>query len=108
MLLVLGVRVALLVMLLAWSPRAALLYGLAVLIELHVLNFFDGFHHTFEQFVVEPGQAVPIAGRDRTYEQQNTYSNLISTRFVWLNALILNLAITTPTTTGRHCRGPQG
>ena len=85
-----GLRLALLGLLASWSPRAALLYGLAVLLELHVLNFFDGFHHTFEQFVVRPEEPVSMAGRDRAYEQGNTYSNLVSDRFPWLNALTLN------------------
>jgi fatty acid desaturase len=85
-----GVRLALLIILATWSLRAALLYALAVLLELHVLNFFDGFHHTFEQIVINPEEPVPMAGRDRAYEQGNTYSNLISQRFPWLNALTLN------------------
>jgi fatty acid desaturase len=89
-LVVLGLRVLLLTLLVTWSLRAALLYGLAVLLELHVLNFFDGFHHTFEQFVVESEEPVSMAGRDRAYEQGNTYSNLVSARFPWLNALVLN------------------
>jgi fatty acid desaturase len=86
----LGLRLVLLALLVSWSLRATLLYGLAVLLELHLLNFFDGFHHTFEQFVVKPAEPVSMAGRDRAYEQQNTYSNLISVRYPWLNALILN------------------
>ncbi len=89
-LLVLGLRLALLALLASWSVRAVLLYGVAVLIELHVLNFFDGFHHTFEQFVVRPEEPVLMAGRDRSYEQRNTFSNLVSERFYWLNALTLN------------------
>jgi fatty acid desaturase len=84
------VRGALLASLWYWSPRAALIYGLAVLIELHVLNFFDAFHHTFAQYVVTPDQPITLDGRDRAYEQTNTYSNLISLRHPWLNALVLN------------------
>jgi fatty acid desaturase len=89
-LVMLGLRLALLALLASWSLRAALLYGLAVLLELHVLNLFDGFHHTFEQFVIKPEEPVSMAGRDRAYEQGNTYSNLVSGRFHWLNALTLN------------------
>jgi fatty acid desaturase len=86
----LGLRLALLALLASWSLRAALLYGVAVLLELHVLNFFDGFHHTFEQFVVKPEDPVSMAGRDRAYELENTYSNLVSDRFPWLNSVTLN------------------
>ena len=83
-------RLALLCALGAWSLRALLLYGLALLLMLHVLNFFDAFHHTFAQFFVTAEQPVPPAARDRQYEDGNTYSNLISRRLPWLNLLTLN------------------
>jgi fatty acid desaturase len=83
-------RGLLLAALAAWSPKALLLYALAYLLLLHVLNFFDAFHHTFEQFVVQAGQPIPLDGRDRAYEHDNTYSNLVSTRWPWLNLLTLN------------------
>ena len=73
-----------------WSVKALLLYLLAAALLLHVLNFFDAFHHTFEQFFVEAEQPIPERARDRGYEQDNTYSNLVSTRYPWLNLLILN------------------
>ncbi len=83
-------RGALLALLGLWSLKALLLYLLALLLQLHVLNFFDAFHHSFEQYFVEPEQPVPLHGRDRAYEQRNTYSNLISRRHPWLNLLTLN------------------
>jgi fatty acid desaturase len=86
----LAVRLGLLAALGWWSARALVLYFLAVLLALHVLNFFDAFHHTFEQHVVTPDQPVPLDGRDRAYELANTYSNLIARRHVWLNLLIIN------------------
>jgi fatty acid desaturase len=84
------VRGCLLALLGLWSVKALLLYIVAATLLLHVLNFFDAFHHTFEQLVVEADQPVPVRTRDRTYEQDNTYSNLVSTRYPWLNLLILN------------------
>jgi fatty acid desaturase len=86
----LAVRSLLLAWLWSLAPKAVLLYALAVVIELHVLNFFDGFHHTFEQYVVIPEEPISSGGRDRGYEQSNTYSNLISRRHAWLNALAVN------------------
>ena len=83
-------RVCLLALLGIWSLRALLLYFVAAALLLHVLNFFDAFHHTFEQVFVEADEPVPAHRRDRDYEQANTYSNLVSTRFPWLNLLILN------------------
>jgi fatty acid desaturase len=86
----LGVRLALLVLLGLWSLKALLLYSLAVLLQLHVLNFFDAFHHTFEQYFVAEDAPVPMGGRDRRYEHENTYSNVISRHRPWLNLLTLN------------------
>lgn len=86
----LALRGCLLALLGLWSVKALLLYFLAVALMLHVLNFFDAFHHTYEQIFVEAEQPVPPHDRDRAYEDANTYSNLLSTRFPWLNVLILN------------------
>src|ERR1700689_3758566 len=84
------IRSLLLAALAVWSVKAFLLYLLAYGLMLHVLNFFDAFHHSFEQNVVSPDQVVPKEARDRTYEQANTYSNLVSARRPWLNLLTLN------------------
>ena len=86
----LAVRCALLAALAGWSLKAFLLYWLATILFLHVLNFFDAFHHTYQQFFVTPDQALPPIERERGYEQANTYSNLISIRHPWLNLLTLN------------------
>jgi fatty acid desaturase len=76
---------------LAWvSPRAAVLYLIAYALLLVVLDFFDAFHHTFDQYFVDAQIPVPMNGRDRGYEQANTYSNVVSVRHPWLNLLTLN------------------
>jgi fatty acid desaturase len=84
------VRCSLLGLLGRWSLKALLLYVVAAAVLLHVLNFFDAFHHSFEQYFVAAGEPVPIAGRDREYEHANTYSNVVSRQHPWLNLLILN------------------
>jgi len=83
-------RLSLLGLLAAWSVKALALYALAYVLLLHVLNFFDAFHHTFDQFFVAEDEPVPMDGRDRAYEQAHTYSNLVSHRFPVLNLLTLN------------------
>jgi fatty acid desaturase len=83
-------RAGLLMLVALYSVKAVLLYGLAVLLQMRLLNFFDAFHHTFEQYRVLPEEPIPLNGRSRAYEQANTYSNLISTRAPWLNLLVLN------------------
>jgi fatty acid desaturase len=84
------VRLALLTLLGLWSLKALLLYLVAAALLLHALNFFDAFHHTFEQYCVAEDEPVPMAGRDRRYELAHTYSNVISRRMAWLNLLVLN------------------
>src|ERR1700730_11299749 len=84
------VRGGLLALLGFWSLKALMFYVLATALQLHALNFFDAFHHSFEQYFVAADEPVPVAGRDREYEHAHTYSNLISTRLAWLNLLTLN------------------
>ena len=83
-------RGLLLVAIALWSLKALLLYVLALALQLHVLNFFDAFHHTFDQFFVAPDEPVPMQGRDRAYEYANTFTNLIASRYIGLNLLTLN------------------
>jgi len=87
---VLVIRLVLLILLAACSMKALVSYAISYLIFLHVLNFFDAFHHTFEQFFVGENDPVPMEGRDRQYEQANTFSNVVSIRFPVLNLLTLN------------------
>jgi fatty acid desaturase len=84
------VRCALLILLGLWSLKALLLYGIAMVLLLHTLNFFDAFHHTFPQYFIEPDEPLSMTGRDQRYEQENTFSNLISYRYPWINLLTLN------------------
>jgi len=86
----LAVRGGLLLLLGAWSLQGLLLYLLSYLLLLQALNFFDAFHHTFEQYFVAADEAVPLNGRNAAYEQTHTFSNLISHRHPWLNLLVLN------------------
>ena len=86
------VRGALLVLLAIWSWKALLLYLVAYGLLLHTLNFFDCFHHSFENFTVVGDEPVPTSHRDRAYEQANTYTNLVSVRFPWLNVMVLNFS----------------
>jgi fatty acid desaturase len=72
---------------LAWfSIKAVVLYALAYISFVNVIRFVDAFHHTYDYVIV--GQDFPK--RDRIYEQEHTFSNLISVRYPWLNLLFLN------------------
>ena len=83
-------RGSMLIALALWSVKAIVLYALAYGLLLHVLNFFDAFHHTFDQHFVAPDQPIPGTRPDRQYEMANTYSNLLCARWPWLTVLVLN------------------
>lgn len=84
------IRLGLLAIIASYSIKAVILYFIAYGLFLTTLNFFDAFHHTFQQFFVEAEIPVSMDGRDREYEQANTYSNVISVKYPMLNLLTLN------------------
>ncbi len=90
-LLIAAARVTALIVLAAWSLKAVLLYALAYTLMLMVLRFFDAYQHNYEIVVNlnDPDAELPHKG-NREYEENNTYSNLISRRWPVLNLLILN------------------
>ena len=72
---------------LAWySWKAVMIYFFAYVCFINILRFMDCFQHTYEVFQI--GQPLPNYSLD--YEEANTYSNLISNRWQWLNLLFLN------------------
>jgi len=86
----LGVRAALLVLVLGVAPSALALYAVAYALMLAALAFFDAFQHTYVCYY-EPGAPPPDRSlRSREYEQRNTFSNLVSVKYPWLNLLALN------------------
>lgn len=88
---ILLVRVSAFIALAYYSIQALLLYAIAYLIMVTVLRFADAFQHTYDAYTILESDKVPEDKlRDRAYEQANTYSNLVSVRWPWLNLLILN------------------
>ena len=66
------------------------LYLLACVLQLHVLSMHDAFQHTFKVLLPGPGYVSGPGPRTAQYEEENTYSNLMSTRWPALNAATLN------------------
>lgn len=89
-LLMAAVRGSIAVALLLYAPSALLAYGVAYLLLLTALNFSDAFHHTFEYHIVVWDEPVPTQAYDRQYEDENTFSNLLSVRWPLLNFLTIN------------------
>jgi fatty acid desaturase len=87
----LATRFALFAGLYAAGPWALLGYALAYVVMLHALFLADAFAHTYEtHFVLRGDEPVVNDGRGREYDVAHSYSNLVSTRFPWLNVLNLN------------------
>jgi fatty acid desaturase len=79
-------------MALGWySPAALALYFLAYLVFMTVLRFADCFQHTYDAYPASDDTPVPQDKvRDRIYEQQNTYTNVVGLQSPILNMLWLN------------------
>ncbi|MET0377967.1 MAG: fatty acid desaturase [Spongiibacteraceae bacterium] len=87
------IRVVLLVGVALVSLKAFLFYLLAQGLLLTVLRFMDAFQHTYAiSLLLDDRDAGNEQRGNRAYEEANTYSNLISTRWPWLNLLTLNFA----------------
>jgi fatty acid desaturase len=73
------------------SIKALLLYALAYGLFLSVLRFMDAFQHTYDVHISRSLDAAAAdPRRDLRYEYQNTYSNLLTREWSWLNLLVLN------------------
>jgi fatty acid desaturase len=73
--------------LLGWvAPKALVLYGLAYISFVNIMRFADAFHHTYDYAIV----GEEFRKRDRSYEQDHTFSNLVSESLPWFNLLFLN------------------
>ncbi|PKM29068.1 MAG: fatty acid desaturase [Gammaproteobacteria bacterium HGW-Gammaproteobacteria-11] len=78
----------------AWfAPLAAVGYVLAYLLFLTFLRFMDSFQHNYEiVYTLDSPEIKPVHKGDRQYEESNTYSNLLSARWPWVNLLALNFS----------------
>lgn len=83
------IRLAAFLALFLWHPKLSLVYVAAYLVFITAMRFIDAFQHTFDAVVLDYA-ASDTMQRSRDYEEANTYSNLISTRFPFLNLLTLN------------------
>jgi len=85
------IRATLFALAAAYAPRILLLYPIAYMLMLLVLRFMDAFQHTYEISATLDQPPGPEAKRfDAEYEHRNTFTNLHSTDYPWLNLLTLN------------------
>ena len=84
-----SVRIFVFVLIAMFSIKAVLLYFIAWCLMLTVLRFMDAFQHTYDIYEVLDSE-LAFPKQDRDYEHANTFSNLLSIRFPWVNLLVLN------------------
>jgi len=88
---VLAIRASIFGTVFYFEPIAILLYTVAYLLFLTVMRFMDVHQHTYEIFETLDQPRGPEAKRfNHDYEQRNTFSNMISLQYPWLNLLVLN------------------
>lgn len=84
-------RIAFFAWLASISIQVLWLYPVAYLGFLTVMRFMDIHQHTYEVFETLDQPRGPEARlRDREFEHKNTYSNLLSEKYPWVNLLVLN------------------
>jgi fatty acid desaturase len=85
------VRVAFFWALASVSIDVLWLYPIAYLMFLTVMRFMDTHQHTYEVYETLDQKRGPEARlRDAQFEHDNTYSNLLSEKYPWVNLLVLN------------------
>lgn len=84
------IRGSLYLWILLYYPKAALLYALAYMIMMTVLRFMDSLQHDYDSnALLFSEQHSPNKG-DLQWEQEHTFSNVISFNYQWPNWLVLN------------------
>jgi fatty acid desaturase len=74
-----------------YSPSALGLYFATYLVFITVLRFADCFQHTYDAYPIIDDTPIPQdKPRDKVYEQQNTYTNVVGLKSSVLNMLWLN------------------
>ena len=88
---VLLIRIVFFAWLATYSYKILLLYPLAYSLFLIVMRFMDIHQHTYELFeTLDNKRGAEAEKYNHEFEQKNTYSNLISIKYPWLNLLVLN------------------
>ena len=89
-LMVILVRASLLVLLAVWFPMALLGYIISYMIMIITLRFVDGLEHDYPYHLRLYSEEVSEHKGDLIWEQEHTFSPMISWRYPFLNLLVLN------------------
>lgn len=90
---VLVFRVAFFTALASISLNVLLLYPVAYIIFLTVMRFMDVHQHTYDLYeTLDQERGDEVKKYDRDFETRNTFSNVLSLKYPWLNLLVLNFS----------------
>lgn len=88
---VLLLRIAFFAWLASLSLQVLWWYPLAYLLFLTVMRFMDVHQHTYEVLeTLDQPRGAEARKRNAEFEEHNTYSNLLSVKYPWVNLLVLN------------------
>ena len=90
---VLILRMAFFTALASISLKVLLLYPIAYMIFLTVMRFMDVHQHTYDLYeTLDQKRGDEVKQYDRAFETRNTFSNVLSLKYPWLNLLVLNFS----------------
>jgi len=75
------------------SMKVLVFYPVAYMIFLTVMRFMDAHQHTYDLHeTLDQKRGDEVKQYDNAFEKRNTYSNIISLKYPWLNLLVLNFS----------------
>lgn len=90
---VLLLRVAFFALLASISWKVLVFYPIAYMMFLTVMRFMDVHQHTYDLYeTLDQKRGDEVKKYDSAFEKHNTYSNLLSRKYPWLNLLVLNFS----------------
>ncbi|MFT7879025.1 MAG: fatty acid desaturase [Sulfurimonas sp.] len=90
---VLVLRLAFFAMLTSISWKVLLFYPIAYMLFLTVMRFMDVHQHTYDLYeTLDQPSGDEVRAYDSAFEKRNTFSNVLSLKYPWLNLLVLNFS----------------
>lgn len=90
---VLVLRIGFFAALASVSFKVLLLYPVAYILFLTVMRFMDVHQHTYDLYeTLDQERGDEVKQYDRAFESRNTFSNVLSLKYPWLNLLVLNFS----------------
>ncbi len=90
---VLILRIAFFAVLASISLKILLLYPVAYMLFLTVMRFMDVHQHTYDLYeTLDQPSGDEVEQYDGAFEKRNTFSNVLSLKYPWLNLFVLNFS----------------